>query len=359
MQIGKPASGIAFNAGSPQSDPAAIDEAARKLEGAFAKMLISSMRSTALGDSMFPGGAEHFRDLYDEKLAASLTRGRGLGLQAMIRRELGGREAGFDAVGRQIEQAARSFPIDGYRRLPGAMSSLSLPLPRPPVATPETARPTAAARADLSTLGAATTRAAERAAATRFAVATAPAVSPVANDDCDGQPAARPKPNTPEAFVAEIWPHAQRAAAELGVCPRALVAQAALETGWGRHTIRGGQGNDAPNLFGIKASGRWQGESVKRSTTEFVDGKPQRENAAFRAYRSIADSFSDYVSLLKNTPRYAAALGQSSARAFAGALQRAGYATDPQYAAKLSAIVEGPTLRRALAHVDAPPAQRT
>ena len=81
-----------------------------------------------------------------------------------------------------------------------------------------------------------------------------------------------------------------------------------------------------------------------------------RVNAAFRASRSVADSFADYVSLLWNTPRYAAAIGQSTARAFASALQRAGYATDPQYAAKLTAIAEGPTLNRALAQIGQPAA---
>jgi peptidoglycan hydrolase FlgJ len=365
MDIGKASTGIPINGGRTQSDQASIDDAARKLEGAFAKLLISSMRSTALGDSMFPGSAEHFRDMYDEKIAETLTRGKGLGLQPMIRRELGGRESAFDAAQRQIEQASRMYPIDGYRPLPAAMRSLPLPAavlgapPAPSRAIPTVAPPQAHLQAPPSArLSAQPTQ--SNSAAERVALATARhAARTVASDDCDGSPVARPKPNTPEAFVAEIWPHAQRAAAELGVCPRALVAQAALETGWGRHTIRGGNGHDAPNLFGIKTGSRWQGESVKRNTTEYVDGTPQRENAAFRAYRSIADSFADYVSLLKNSPRYAAALGQSSARAFAGALQRAGYATDPQYAAKLSAIVEGPTLRRALAQVDATSAQRS
>jgi len=348
MDIGPTRTGIPLHGGSAQSDPERIADAARQLETQFAKLLISSMRSTTMGDSMFPGSSEHFRDMYDQQLAESLARGKGLGLQDMIRKQLGGETATTPKTAlEQYEQASRMFPMDGYQRLPGASGRAqladpaSLPLRRD---APQKALPMPALRTTV-----------QRADATPPAVTNAPetASSTPAAAPCDGTPAANPRPGTPEAFVAEIWPHAQRAAAELGVCPKVLVAQAALETGWGRHTIRGKSG-EAHNLFGIKASGSWQGQAVTNSTREFVGGVEVRENAAFRAYRSIADSFSDYVSLLKNTPRYAAAIGQQTSRAFASALQRAGYATDPQYAAKLTAIAEGPTLNRALAQIGGP-----
>jgi flagellar protein FlgJ len=159
-----------------------------------------------------------------------------------------------------------------------------------------------------------------------------------------------PKPGTPEAFVAEVWPHAQAAASELGVDPRMLVAQAALETGWGRSVMRGPDGSPSHNLFGIKATGGWQGASVTQGTVEFRAGVMQRERASFRAYGSVGESFADYVRLVRDNPRYreAVAAGTDGAR-FAEALERAGYATDPQYAEKLKAIAGGPTLRRALA----------
>ena len=119
---------------------------------------------------------------------------------------------------------------------------------------------------------------------------------------------------------------------------RALVAQAALETGWGRRGISRGDGVSSNNLFGIKATG-WSGERVTTGTHEYVDKVKQSQTADFRAYASPAESFADYVRLLKTNPRYQQALqAGTNIRGFAQGLQRAGYATDPSYAAKLAAI---------------------
>ena len=142
---------------------------------------------------------------------------------------------------------------------------------------------------------------------------------------------------------------------------RAEVAQVALETGWGRSTMRRDGGGSANNYFGIKATGGWQGDRATHRTQEFSGGRMQSEVASFRAYASPAESFADYVRLLKTSPRYSEAVNSGGdGRRFAQSLQRAGYATDPQYAAKLTAIAEGPTLRRALAQLDgdATPATR-
>jgi len=138
-------------------------------------------------------------------------------------------------------------------------------------------------------------------------------------------------------FVEEILPHATAAARELGVDPRALIAQAALETGWG--TAQPADANGAShNLFGIKATG-WGGDSVASDTQEYVAGVAGTESGRFRAYGSVAESVQDYVSVLRDNPRYAAALNTGSdVRAFATALQRGGYATDPSYADKLMSV---------------------
>lgn len=146
-------------------------------------------------------------------------------------------------------------------------------------------------------------------------------------------------PEQQRKFVEEILPHATAAARELGVDPRAIIAQAALETGWG--TSQPADGNGAShNYFGIKAGDSWHGARVSSSTTEFVDGTERGERAQFRAYGSVAENLADYVRVLRE-PRYAAALGTGSdVRAFADALQRGGYATDPQYANKLTAIAD-------------------
>jgi flagellar protein FlgJ len=140
-------------------------------------------------------------------------------------------------------------------------------------------------------------------------------------------------------FIDKLLPAAEKAAKELGVDPRAIIAQAALETGWGRATPRNAAEGESHNHFGIKAGASWRGDSVGSATTEFEGGEMRGEVARFRAYASADASVSDYVSLLRDNPRYAAALGTGAdVRAFATALQRGGYATDPDYANKLDAV---------------------
>jgi flagellar protein FlgJ len=144
---------------------------------------------------------------------------------------------------------------------------------------------------------------------------------------------------SPEQFVKELWPCAEEAGKELGVDPRHLLAQAALETGWGKSLPCDANGKTSFNLFGIKAGDSWSGDSVSVRTLEFEGGVPMPKVAKFRSYDSAADSFRDYVALLRDNPRYAEALNTGSdTDAFANALQRGGYATDPAYAQKISAI---------------------
>ena len=148
------------------------------------------------------------------------------------------------------------------------------------------------------------------------------------------------RPSSREEFARELWPHAEQAASELGVDPRLLVAHAALETGWGQSIPQAADGSCSFNLFGIKAGRQWEGPAVGVPTLEFENGLPVRRVERFRAYASAAESFADYVSLIRGNPRYADALGcGGDAAAFASALQRGGYATDPDYAGKLAAVV--------------------
>jgi flagellar protein FlgJ len=153
---------------------------------------------------------------------------------------------------------------------------------------------------------------------------------------------AQPAPASSAAqasFVRELWPQAQQAGAQLGVDPRSLIAQAALETSWGTSMPRDASGRSSNNLFGIKAGSAWSGPSVDATTQEYQNGAAVSTAAPFRAYGSSAESFQDYVALLRGSPRYAAALNTGGdAHAFANALQSAGYATDPEYARKVSAI---------------------
>jgi flagellar protein FlgJ len=139
-------------------------------------------------------------------------------------------------------------------------------------------------------------------------------------------------------FVEQMLPHARAAAAQLGVDERSVIAQAALETGWGT-SLPGDASGGSNNFFGIKAGSGWNGAHVTAETTEFADGVSGRENARFRAYGSVAENMGDYVRLIGGNPRYAAALNTGSdVHAFATALQRGGYATDPAYADKVAAV---------------------
>ncbi|HET8905296.1 MAG TPA: flagellar assembly peptidoglycan hydrolase FlgJ, partial [Saccharospirillum sp.] len=144
---------------------------------------------------------------------------------------------------------------------------------------------------------------------------------------------------SPEAFIESLLPHAEQAAQRLGVEPRILVAQAALETGWGRSMIKDDQGANSFNFFGIKADQRWQGAVADTQTHEYVEGNRISIRDAFRAYEDPSQSFNDYVDFLKNNPRYQAALDQvDDPERFVRSLQSAGYATDPEYANKILRI---------------------
>lgn len=148
-------------------------------------------------------------------------------------------------------------------------------------------------------------------------------------------------------FAQSLWPQAQQAARQLGVSPVSLLAQAALETDWGRSMPRSTDGSTSNNLFGIKAGAGWSGDSVQNDTQEYLGGTATAVKAQFRSYATPGQCFTDYVSLLQSNPRYAAALGTGDdTQAFGAALQRGGYATDPAYAAKLGAVAN--TLTRAL-----------
>ncbi|MBN6111836.1 flagellar assembly peptidoglycan hydrolase FlgJ [Xanthomonas bonasiae] len=382
------ASPIELNA-TTQNDPARIDKVSRQLEGQFANLLVKSMRDASFGDSLFPGENQTFRDMYDQQMAKALTEGKGLGLAAMIAKQLGGGKSadapatttsmGAASIG--AAQAAKAYSLvsgQGGNSAGAGASALA--------DTGAVAGAGAAAWGGLDGADAPQQQVARvldliagrETSAMHEAIGSNPAdgsaslawtgaddrwsdLATTAADDSIGidasataaakAAAASLGERTPEGFVAQIWTHAQKAAKELGVDARALVAQAALETGWGRRGISRGDGASSNNLFGIKATG-WSGERVTTGTHEYVGGVKQSQTADFRAYASPAESFADYVRLLKTNPRYQQALNAGTdIRGFAQGLQRAGYATDPSYAAKIAAIAGGPTIGRAVAAI--------
>ncbi|MBT2767456.1 flagellar assembly peptidoglycan hydrolase FlgJ [Stenotrophomonas sp. ISL-67] len=368
------------------NSPAKVDKVARQLEGQFAQMLVKSMRDASFGDSLLPGENTMFRDMYDQKIADAMTKGRGLGLSAMISRQLGGGET--DAATPTDTRLNPAAALRAYRLNAPTAAPMALPASSAPASAPaevdllqqlggeapsavlqpmERALDLIAGR-ERSQMHEAIGRSDPYGAVPtdissenwamaddrwRDVGATASArTGPSAVDALAGSTAAAQLgTHTPEGFVASIWGHAQQAARELGVDAKALVAQAALETSWGRKLVQRNGGGSSHNLFGIKATG-WSGERATSGTHEYVDGVRRNETASFRAYTSVGDSFADYVKLLKNSPRYQNALqAGGDVRSFAQGLQKAGYATDPSYAAKIAAIAGGPTIERAIAAV--------
>jgi len=154
---------------------------------------------------------------------------------------------------------------------------------------------------------------------------------------------------SPKTFVEALWPVAKKTAKQLGVSPKVLIAQAALETGWGKYVIKNGDGENSFNLFNIKADHRWSGANVKIASLEYIAGKPQSQTSRFRSYNSFEESFQDYANFLQNSPRYQKALENANdEKRYVQELQAAGYATDPAYAKKIIRIINDRPLNQAL-----------
>jgi len=275
---------------------AALDEVSRQFEALFTQMMLKSMRQASFGGGLFDSKqSEFYRDMYDQQLGVEMSKQHGLGLADMLKRQLGG-ESLADRTGMQVEDYF-GHPVFSIRPQQAAGDTAS-------------ADKAGLEKAPEQSLG-----------------------------------------NTPEEFIQALWPAASEAAAKINLQPEALIAQAALETGWGKHVMQRGD-NSSHNLFGIKADQRWDGEKVKVSTLEYKDGVALKTRAAFRAYDSFADSFQDYVSFVTENPRYADALSATGdAKAYFRELQQAGYATDPAYANKIARILDSEPMRTALSQV--------
>lgn len=156
-------------------------------------------------------------------------------------------------------------------------------------------------------------------------------------------------PNTIDDFVKSIWPKARQAASMMGLDPKILIAQAALETGWGKHIAKDADGSSSNNLFNIKSTPNSEFDSVKIKTTEYIADTPLKMSASFRKYPSVEQSFNDYVSLIKGSERYQGALANAGdPELYVNELHKAGYATDPQYGTKILSIYHGEELNQAI-----------
>ena len=279
-----------------EDSPEAADTAARQFEALFIQMMLKSMRDAVPVDSGTDGDQTRFyRDMFDQQIALEMSRGDGIGMRESLLRELAPGGSGAETNG-DLRMPVRRIAALGQR----------------PVPAPATPQGTASPGSIES--------------------------SPVDKSW---------RPDSPEAFIRELWPHAEAAGVALGMAPEVLLAQSALETGWGRHVIQGQGGESSHNLFGIKADARWDGPRVHVQTLEYVNGVPERQRAAFRSYDSPAESFADYVDFLQRNPRYRQALERvPDAEGYLRGLQEAGYATDPNYADKILDILNRGTLRQ-------------
>ena len=279
------------------NSPEAIKATAKQFEGLFLQMVLKAMRATVPKDGMTDSDATNFyQEMGDQQLAAVLAQRGGIGLAAALERQMM-QQAGFSTP---------STPADG-----------KMPLSGLPIVAPANAQ-------------------------------ALPPKTPVSTDLPTASNAVTSSNGDPQRFVDALWPQAAEAAQTLGVPAHFLVGQAALETGWGKSELRAADGRPSYNLFNIKAGKNWNGATVDAQTTEYENGVAQTRTERFRAYGSYAEAFQDYAHLVQQSPRYAAALGQSEASNFAKALQSGGYATDPGYADKLTKVINGSTLRNSL-----------
>ncbi|HNP34441.1 MAG TPA: flagellar assembly peptidoglycan hydrolase FlgJ [Woeseiaceae bacterium] len=287
----------ALRSAADNNDPAALREVAGQFEALFLQSMLKNMREASLGDPLIGDSESHemYQGMLDQQLSLEMASGKCIGLAEMLVRQMGGADPG----------SSRSTFTPGVNIGPA--------FPAARAASPSTTTVSAASAASAW--------------------------------------------DSPESFARDVWPHIQRVAKRLNVAPEAMLAQAALETGWGKHVPGDGAGDSSLNLFGIKAGSSWSGARISRSTLEFRDGIPGRETAQFRAYRDVSESVNDYFRLLTDNPRYATVSNHGDdVSGFATALQSSGYATDPDYATKISRVAGSETMARVLAGLKNPAA---
>jgi len=265
-------------------EKAALDKVAKQFEGIFMKMLLKSMREANKAfesDSPFNSqGSETYRNMHDDQMALELSENGSLGLADLIVQQLSPQTSGITPS--------------------SLLSSGKMPIKR---------------------------------AVDKYTSSESIQGSQGETKDSSF--------NSPRDFINQMMPYAKKAAAVIGVSPQTLIAQAALETGWGQKIVAGDAKASSFNLFNIKADKRWSGEQVDVNTIEYREGVALKEKASFRAYDSFEESFADFSQFIKNSPRYEKALDNvGSSASFLQELQQAGYATDPNYASKIMSVLK-------------------
>jgi flagellar protein FlgJ len=286
---------------SPQQG---LKAAAKQFDAVFTQMMLKSMRDATPSDSPFDSHeSASFTSMLDQQLAQNMG-AKGIGVADMMLKQLmrnAGAQSGTGAAG---DSSANAGNI-------AAMNAM--------------------AKAYANAAGSNTAGASGKASLDGKGYSADSALTPPAHGVGSDKVA---------AFVDRLAAPAQAASAATGIPARFIIGQAALESGWGKREIRNADGSSSHNVFGIKASSDWTGKTASAVTTEYVNGKPQKVVEKFRAYDSYEDALTDYASVLKSNPRYAPVVEASrDAAGFAHGMQKAGYATDPQYAKKLISIM--------------------
>jgi flagellar protein FlgJ len=268
--------------------------------------------------------------MHDQQLVSNIAQTGGLGLADMIMEQIGGTNPNFKPA--SVLRSNGNLGQAGEKLLGNQTKGVDFNLPQ--------AMPLGQKQQGLSTQG--------LALPTGRAVQSAARTNQTAEVNASQRAEKDSLFDSPVNFVKSLLPHAQKIAGHKGMEPLMLVAQAALETGWGKKVINKADGSSSHNLFGIKADARWQGEKAKVQTLEYKDGVAKKENAFFRAYDSVQESIKDYVDFLSSDPRYKKAMDNVKDPAkYFNALQSAGYATDPDYAKKIVNILNGKVFAQA------------
>ncbi|MDX3775450.1 flagellar assembly peptidoglycan hydrolase FlgJ [Chromatiaceae bacterium AAb-1] len=276
---------------SQKDEPGALRQAAEQFEAIFMNMLLSSMRKAneafEAEGLMNSQTTKFYQDMQDSQMATELAKNGSLGLADLLVQQL-------------------SPQVVKTKSTPAALSDLQTLMQRKQV--------------------------------------KAPVINEVSPTESIGKTAENPdwQVDNPVDFVKQLLPAARNAASAIGMDPLALIAQAALETGWGKRMIKTAAGDNSFNLFGIKANHGWQGDTAVVDTLEYRQGVARKELAKFRAYESPEHSLSDYISFVTGSSRYQDAVSSASdPQAYFEQLQAAGYATDPEYARKVMSVYQG------------------
>ncbi|MGY6277659.1 flagellar assembly peptidoglycan hydrolase FlgJ [Methylomonas sp. MgM2] len=304
-----------------EQSPEAIKEVAKQFESVFLSMVLKSMREAKLADSVMDSKqSEFYRDMYDQQMALHLAGKSGTGLADLIAKQLSPKQKADDEEKMQAGDYLN-------RALGSSAQVVRRQHPTPVKTSVDTDSIEALDASGLRRLQESLDRLEQRQKSLEEQWRT----------ETGGDEISANK----QLFMSQLLPYARQAANQLGVDANVLLAQAALETGWGQSVIKNARGESSFNLFNIKADKSWQGKQTRVSTLEYDGGVSKREMAGFRSYASFKESFDDYVDFIKSNPRYGEALKKAgNAAQYVRELQKAGYATDPRYAEKILSIYQ-------------------